>query len=194
LSSYDNSPGILLIQLTNAAKAKIDGLETNANFNMGDSWSGDAGVSFIPRAEYLDFPDAAVFRQKGGGVPGNLTIAPYDASGTRMIRTPRVTFNAGLNWHTMLLGGRAEAGATYYYNSGFLFAPGEVNPLAAQDAYKIVNAHLSWTAPSGHYTFTLFGDNLTNTYYGTYQNDNALGDAIAFSRPRVTGIRFSYTY
>jgi iron complex outermembrane recepter protein len=193
-ASYDNSPGILIVRLTNAAKAEVIGLEGNADFRLGQNWSGQVGVSWIPKAEYTDFPGAVVFPRRTDGLPGNTTLAPFDASGTRMIRTPEFTLNAGLTYRTPLWGGDGEAGVNYYYNSGFLFAPGEVNPLAEQDSYNIINARLSWATADGRYKFTVYGENLTNDWYGTYENNNALGDAIGFSRPRVIGVRIGYQY
>jgi iron complex outermembrane receptor protein len=138
----------------------------------------------MPTAKYSRFPNAQIFLPLPTGA--NRTVSPADISGTRMIRAPKFTLNGGGAFNTDLAGGAFQAAVNASYNSGFFWQPGET---ARQRAYTLVNANVSWRTPDQRLKFTLYSENLTNKVYGIYEAQSAIGDSVAYGRPREVGVR-----
>ncbi|MET0293375.1 MAG: TonB-dependent receptor [Phenylobacterium sp.] len=189
LQSFDPSQGTLIITLSNAAEAEVQGVEFDGRARLGDNLTVTAGLSYMPKAEYSDYPFAPVnvFNPATGGY----STARRDISGSRMIRAPEFTLATGAVYTTDLAGGEFQAAVNAAYNSGFFWQSGET---AEQDAYTLVNANVSWATGDGHYKFTLYGTNLSNEPYGIYQAQTAVGDSIAWGRPREFGVRLDLDF
>jgi iron complex outermembrane receptor protein len=147
------------------------------------------GASWIPRAQYIDFPSGFMTVPKPGG--GNISVAPIDLSDTRMMRTPRFTANASIGFDMDLLGGKLHPNANVLYNSGWVWWPGE---RLVQKAYWQLNAKLQWDAPGGKFNVFVYGENITGALRGVYEGTSNTGDAIAYDRPANVGIGAGFKF
>ena len=189
LQSFDPSQGVLVITLSNAAQARVEGLEFDSQARLGDHFTLTTGLSYMPTAKYSKYPRAPVF------VPipatgGNATVT-QDISGSRMIRAPKFTLSGGGAYNVDVAGGEFEASVNAAYNSGFYWQAGES---AKQNSYTVVNATVGWKPSGRRYKVSLFGTNLTNVDYGIYQAQTAVGDSIAYGRPREMGVRLDFDW
>lgn len=188
LSAYTTVNGLVLVTLANATTAKMRGFEFTANGQIAPGLTIGAGVSWQPVAKYGDFRNAQVTRPIPGSVGPVVAevVVPFDASGSRMIRSPEVTANLNLGYQADLWGGRFNGTVNAYYNSGFYWQPGNLTPEAD---YTVVNARLSWTDVKRGLTISVWGENLTNEVYSVDVSAQELGgDSRSLSRPREIGV------
>jgi iron complex outermembrane receptor protein len=189
--------GSFVVTLANAAKAKIRGIELSANGAITDSIGFNLGLSALPKAEYTDFPAAQVFTPNyerpdlaAPGAPSGASTnnVAFNASGSRVIRSPKTQADAGLTYKDEMAGGDAAVSINYAYTSSFYWQPGN---FTREDPYGILNARISWTESSGHYTFSVWGNNLTDEQYSFYSTASLVGEVDSLARPRELGIGVS---
>ena len=174
--------------LVNAAEAKAAGLETELLWLATENLTLTAGLSYID-SEYSSWPDADAYPPTGIG--GNAGPIKFDASGTKLNRTPDLTYNLSLNYILPTATGEYAAQLTYLYNDGFNF---EVSGQLQQESYDLINAELSWTSVDDNWRVRVYGKNLTDEEYATLGDISALGDNLAYDPPRTYGIGIQYRY
>lgn len=187
LSAAAGTVGINILQ--NAARGDITGADFSLDGRLDAHWSWQLGVSWLPTAQYSDFKNGLHFVPAAGGL-GAVSVAS-DLSGTRILRSPEVTVNAAVNYQTPLAGGKLQLSANYFRTSKMYLAVGEA---IEQPDYNIVDAEAGWTDPSGHYTVSAWGRNLTNAVYFISGNVNSGGIAAVWGRPRELGVRLKVHY
>ncbi len=178
--------GIPLLTLSNAASAEIRGAEFTVDGNITDSLSFYLGVNWMPTAEYTDFKTASITVPITGSEPiVGRTIVPYDASDSRLVKSPEWMVNVRVTYSAELLGGLFAAtvndGFTDKYNW-------QAADLTEVPGYSIVNMRVSWTDPKDRYTLSLWGTNLTDEVYSTYTSPNVRGNTQTFNQPRQIGV------
>jgi iron complex outermembrane receptor protein len=168
-------------RLLNAAKAEIMGLEVELNAVPTDNLSVHANASWIPTAEYDDFDDAPF--ADGSGF--------FDASGNRLIRTPRFTAGLGgdYTWRSEI--GDFRLAANYYYNSGWY---SEVDNVLENESYSVVNANLTWYHPEENLEITASVENLTESKYLEDLFFFATGGIATPGAPRTFGLTARFKY
>jgi iron complex outermembrane receptor protein len=194
LSAYVSINGTLLVSLSNAATAKMQGVELTASGDIGAGFSFDAGLSYQPKSDYIDYPGAQVTVPIPGatGPVNKQVVVPYNASGTRTVRTPETTANFRLNYDEVVWGGDLNATVNVAYNSGFFWQPGE---FSEEPAYTLVNGRISWTHPEQNVTYSLFGNNLTDEVYRTDFVANLRGDdSVKIPAGREIGVGISVDF
>ena len=198
VSSYTQvgNPPTLQLTLSNAARAKMRGLEFTADGRLGGGFSFGAGLSWEPTAKYKAFTAAQVTvpltpAELAVAAPGVIqkTLVPFDASGSRTVRTPEFTGNLRLNYDTELAGGEFSGTVNTSYTSAFYWQPGN---LSREDPYAIVNFRLSWT--KNRVTYSVFGNNITDAGYRTDYVPNARGDSVKFVQREEYGVGISYAF
>jgi iron complex outermembrane receptor protein len=170
-----------LTNLYNAAAAKITGADVEFNAPVTRAFSLSGGAAYT-KAEYRDFNNAILFTRRPTG--GNIQSIG-NASGNDMVRTPKWTANLGAHYVVPVADGDLTFNAAAYYNSGFFW---HVDNRIKQKAYTLVNASVSWAPEDGNYRVTLWGRNLTDKLYQYYAAEAALGDGVAYARPRSYGV------
>lgn len=175
--------GAWVITLSNAAQAKIEGYEITASGNLTDKLSFDIGLSGLPTAEYERYTSAQALIPNPAG--GNTSVVPYDASGSRIIRAPKVQGNLRLTYTDEVANGELQVTGSYSYNDGFFWQPGNFSP---EDNYSLLNARVAWTDPQDRLTYSVWATNLLDTEYSIYTASTAVGIADALAKPRQIGI------
>ncbi len=198
VSSYTQvgNPPTLQLTLSNAARAKMRGVEFTADGKLGGGFSFAAGISWEPTAKYEAFTAAQVTvpltaAELAVAAPGVIqkTVVPFDASGSRTVRTPEVTGNLRLGYEADLFGGEFNGSVNTAYTSAFYWQPGN---LSREDDYVIVNFRLSWT--KNRVTYSVFGNNVTHPDYRTDYVPNARGDSVKFVAREEFGVGVSYAF
>ena len=130
--------------VTNAGSAKIDGLEFEGLFLLGDSFTANLVVSRLnPRIEEWTFNGENI------------------ASLRRIQNTPESMYSFGLNYRTELGGGSLTAGFNWTYNSDIVQFE-IAQPIIDQESYSIRNASIVWTSGDDSWRVGLHGRNLSD--------------------------------
>jgi iron complex outermembrane recepter protein len=180
----------------NAARARNYGIDGEINIQPTHDLTLRLGGSWI-HARYTDFPNAIITEPKPGGA-GNYVVPlggvdpvtglvnTDGAKGKRVIRTPEFSGSATVTWrHEIQDGAAIDASATGFYSGTFYWNP--QNRLK-QPHYALLNGDIGFTFPGSRFRLSLWGKNLTNKLYQMYTADSALGDSVAYARPRTYGI------
>ncbi|HEX4198940.1 MAG TPA: TonB-dependent receptor [Caulobacteraceae bacterium] len=175
--------------LQNAAAANITGMEFTADARFNENWSGSLGLSWLPSANFTNFPDGIHYVANPGGL-GATSIAS-NLSGTRMSRAPLYTVDVALAYQHPLFEGRFRLSADYYYSALEYLVVGEDTP---NPAYGVLNSEMGWTDPTNRYTVSIFGRNLTNQAYFISGLANTGGFSAVWGKPREVGIRLKVSY
>ncbi len=181
----------------NAGKAEIAGLDSNFAYHLTRDLNLQAGVSWIPKASYVDYQDAdasvPLTSSPTTGLPctacGNTDVS-INADGYRMTRTPKVTANLSLAWTHHY--GQGELGVTpsLYYSSSYNI---EITGRIPQASYTNLNAEVFWA--QDHWRFSLWGKNLTdNRRVSLVQQIGADGDLVNYLPPLEFGVAARFTF
>jgi iron complex outermembrane receptor protein len=146
-------------QIRNAAAARIEGVELNANWLVTDSLTLKGGIGYN-RARYTDFPGAPCFN---GETPAQGCVGGVqDLKGRPLTFAPDVSANIGFSYDTPVtdgwklgLTGNLSYSDSYYTNL-------TDDDLARQHSYAKVDASLRLYSDDNKYEFAVIGRNLTN--------------------------------
>jgi iron complex outermembrane receptor protein len=79
-----------------------------------------------------------------------------------MLQAPRFSGNTSLDYTTPLAGGSLSLHGNFAYQSKVYFDPANQFP---QGGYGLLNLRGTWTTPGGHWSFSVFGNNVTDRTY-----------------------------
>ncbi|VWX50606.1 TonB-dependent receptor [Novosphingobium sp. 9U] len=198
-----NLPAILIL---NAASAKIKGAEiemrvapriSTGSLNFG-------GAVTLLDAKYGDFPNAQYYLPNPftappagltcatafSGAPGGNTNCTFNASGNRMIRSPKWTLNLNVDYSVPVSFGELGFHANYYHNDGFYW---ETSNRVRQAPYDIINGDISLKLESG-VELSVFAKNITNEKYYSSVNESGVGDVATPQAPRIYGVSLEYRF
>ena len=179
-------PGAAILR--NAASARIYGIEAEGMATFSDAFNLRAGIAYN-NSKYSSFPDAVILVPRPTG--GNLQMNG-DATGNRLVRSPKFTANATAN----IMVPTGDDGLLTFtgaasYNSGFFW---NVSNRLKQPEYLILNGSISWKSDSTPLSVSLWGRNLTNKTYGVFVTDTTAADAISYGRPRSFGVALGFDF
>jgi len=156
ISSPIAAPPFFVQAAKNIASARTKGVEVEASAKPMPELTLRANVGYLD-AKYTSFV-ANLTGNLNDGVTNNIGLAfPY---------TSKWTMDLGLTYDVPLgeRAGGVSVTADYAYRSHLNYT--DLNyPFASQNGYGLLNASIAWHDPSGHYTVTLYGKNLTNKFY-----------------------------
>jgi iron complex outermembrane receptor protein len=169
--------------LQNAAAAKIYGLDADGTLQINDQLQIRGGASYVPHADYTDYPGAIGF------VPPltqfGLQQVNLNASGDRMIRTPKLTANLAATYTTDFTIGRLALTGNLYHSSSYSW---EITNRVNTDEYSVLNARLSFTPRDSIWTVSLFGNNLANKAYVDGALPSGSSNLVFYAPPREAGV------
>lgn len=169
--------------IINAATAQITGFDFDATAGLTQEIKLRGGVSWIPQAKFENFPNAAVFFEP---------TPTIDASGTRLLRAPRVTAVAGIDYAKDLSnGGAITANANLSYSSKYRW---EVTGRFNTNSYATLAARAGYKIPNSPMKVSLYGKNLTNK--GFIQGTLLSGSAFEafYAPPREIGLQVEFAW
>ena len=141
----------VLSAVTNAAKATIDGVESefvyvptdNLRFNVTAAWLDATFDEFITQ-------DSA-----------RPALGTLDLAGNRLAGAPEFSGSFGVQYDTPLRDGQLTYGARYDWKSKLYFSEFNI-PVSSQDAVGKLDINLRYTTADGHWTASLFALNATD--------------------------------
>jgi iron complex outermembrane recepter protein len=180
--------------LRNAAAARIYGFEANATVRPVEGLSLRAGMAYT-HGEYTDFNNAQGYRPTTNisGVPvGGNTSFNFNASGQRLIRTPRVQVNGTVSYKMALAsGGVVDLNTTASYTDRINY---DLAGNFQQKPFTVVNANVSYTTSDDHWRLGLFGTNIFDEKYIAGVLVSGLATAVTFAKPATYGARIEYLF
>jgi iron complex outermembrane recepter protein len=182
-----------LIDVTNAAKSKVYGAEFDFSTKVSEHVTFSAGIADT-HATYDRYPNAPRYSQERDPTNpafGLFVTAPSDASGNTMQRAPRFSGNVTLGYRANVFRGPLDVNANYAYQSKTYFEPANQ---FAQGGYGLLNLRATWTEPTGHWSFSLFGNNVTNTNYLRAIFESPFSIQQFYGEPAVYGGSVSFNY
>lgn len=181
---------VVVQSLTNAASAEMQGIELSVDGPLTDHLLVNAGVNWAETADFEDYPNAQVTVPLDNPEPPILAevVTPYDASGSRIPRTPEWTANLGLTYAVPLASGELEWNVSAFFSPGFYWQAGG---FTEEPSYEVVGSRLSWTDPAGRFTYSLWGTNLTDAENSIYRVPNIRGDSMVAAQGRQIGVGVS---
>ena len=174
----------------NAASAKIDGFDVDGTVRLNSDTSLRAAVSWIPKAKFTDYRAAIAFVPVAGS-SSQLQSVPFDASGTRMLRAPKLTVSGGVDYGHFTSFGRLTGNLSVYYSSAYRW---EVTNRVRTNSYTTVNITVGIEPTNSPFTISLFAKNLTaaKIVQGTLLSGS--GDLSFYAPPRELGLNLRVKY
>lgn len=184
--TYDGSA----VTVKNTGPVRVYGVDMDTSFRISDDLSVRANLSWIPEAEYRDFPDAA--GTSSVQTPfGYFEQIVFDATGYRLQRAPELTGNLTFAYDRRLGGARAvDASATVFYSSK---AYHDIYHVIEQGSYATLSARAGYTFDSG-LRLGIYGRNLTNEAHIFHAFGSAIGFTANYAKPREIGATVSYSF
>lgn len=179
--------------VSNAANSTIYGGEIEASTEVVDGLRLSIGAAYT-HARYDSFTDAPRFDQildPANPAFGTIATSVTDASGNELIRAPEFSGNAAADYVTSLGSGKLAFNANYAYSSKFFFDAANQFP---QRAFGLLNLNVTWTDPSDHWSFSVFGRNVTNRKYANQIFSNPLAIVQTWGAPVTYGATVSFKY
>ncbi len=167
---YTVGSGGVVSNLSNVGKAQIYGLEASLNARLNDAVTIFAGAAYT-HSEYKDFDGAVRYEPHvcapldPSCTPGGYNTVPVNASGNQLIRTPKLTGNAGMNIRQPLLGGWVDLGGNLYFiTKSYNDAANELE-IAGR---VTLDLNISWTSGDEKWKLAVIGKNVTDKHYINY--------------------------
>jgi iron complex outermembrane receptor protein len=174
--------------LENAGQARIYGLDLDGAVQVAPDLQVRAGVAWLPSAKYTKFPDAVQFLPPLTAF--GLSQTKINATGLRMIRSPRITGNVALDYKHETSMGRLTATSTLSYSSSYNWDPlGTVKT----GAYATLSGQIGIQPTNSNLKISVFGRNLTNRA-SLVSVSPQTQTGVVFSPPRQVGISLDYDY
>lgn len=187
LSAYNNdykdlqrtvlgvSPTLGVVQsVFNAADATIRGVEVEATAILTEHLSVSGSYGYTD-AKYKSFAGVA------------------DPGSRQFVRVPKDSFNLTATYgRTLSDGGAFKANLSSSYTGAYFF---DDPNLLKQKSYNLMDANLNYTTPSGVWTVSAYGKNLTKEKYAFWGSTlGALGQNMFPGAPRTWGLRLTAEY
>lgn len=173
-------------ELLNAPSSEIYGLDLHWVGRLTRIFRVDFGFAYT-HARYTDFTNAPlqVFSPLYGVVNSTTNV-----SGGVMERTPEYSGDIGPELDIPLYGGDFVLNASYNYQSRTSF---DFADTQQQGGYGLLNVRIGWTSPSGGWTYSVSGRNVTNKPYLVQILPNAGGFGQVFGEPANIMAEVSYS-
>ncbi|MDB6042044.1 MAG: hypothetical protein JWM63_595 [Gammaproteobacteria bacterium] len=181
--------------LRNAAKATIKGVDLEASIAPTEHLQITAGLEVLD-GHYDDFPNGLFWIYAPNPALGISNVNPPVAPNLaryKTIDTPPFTSTIKVNYLHSISAGVLDFSVAYNHGGNYFFdadnGKGQLTPaLDKQKTMNIVNASIDWTSPSGRYSGSLWGKNITGARYISYGLEQALITHFSPAPPATYGI------
>ncbi|MFC4295957.1 TonB-dependent receptor [Novosphingobium tardum] len=175
--------------LGNAATARIIGLDIDASAEVAEGLQLRVAGSWLPKAEYRNFPGAVAFLLPNK--PTGMAQTVIDASGHRILKSARLGGSISANYSRTIGLGLLEANATLAYSSGYNW---ELTDRVKTVRHAILNGQLALTPSDSDVRIALFGKNLTGQHVISGTLLAAQIDGVEYTPPRQIGVSVGYHF
>jgi iron complex outermembrane receptor protein len=192
--------------VTNAAKAKVQGLEAEVRVAASESIELNFGASWLD-TEYKEFcatdpvlalpPNTPANEAARRAIQGRCfgQTAEPDAitlDGNQLRRAPKFSGNAGIAFQQPVGTGTLRARADYAYKSRQYFTQFN-RPEVSQDGYGLLNLRLGYSGADDRWSVTAWADNVTDKdYFSTVLESGVASPAFGVVPQAVLGAPRTY--
>lgn len=173
--------------ITNAAAAKVKGLELESTWRPESHWTLNGNLSLLS-AKFAQFVNTDSLAP---------ALGPQNVKGHYLANAPKVSANVGVAYRTdpILAGGRLTLRTDVSYRSKVYFREFN-NALDSQPAYTVVNAAVIWDSADEKYRVRLFASNLGDQDYIVRMNssDNFGSRYVSWGAPRQVGVELKANF
>ena len=173
------------VHFENADQATIRGADLDVTWAVTPALILNVGGTAL-HGIYDKFLNASGFDNNTGQFSQN-----NDYSGNRIVRNPKFTGVAALNYSLPLFSGTFDLGNDYYYNDGFFY---DSQNATKEDAYYVTNVHLSYLYEPWNLRVTFLGDNLNSARRHLFRFSNDFGTVGNLAAPRTFGGRLNWDF
>jgi iron complex outermembrane receptor protein len=173
----------------NAEGAKVYGIDLDATVHLTDSLDLRVGGAWLPRARYREFKDGRAFDLPM--TPRGLTSYVVDATGKRMLRSPKLTATATLAYSGEISWGHLDASTTLYYSGTYYH---DLLYKVPTKSYATLSARVALTPTGSPLTFAIFATNLTNKVYVDGSVLSQYANNVHFGNPRQVGLSVDFAF
>jgi iron complex outermembrane recepter protein len=184
LSQVSNACGGPCQITTNAAVAKVDGVELDAQIQPTDNFQIRLALNYLD-ARYSNFVPASV-------LIGTVST-PINFSGRPLARSPKWSWNAGLNYSLPIGEGKLVADASVRSRSRYDLTDLANYAYFFQPAHTKTDLSLTYNAPDDRFYVGAFVENLENELVVTSATTGGFG-SVTFSDPRTFGVRAGFKF
>jgi iron complex outermembrane receptor protein len=174
--------------LLNSGPVRIQGVDLDTSVRLGQDFTLRANASWVPEAEYRDFPNAVGYGLDANGMTVRLTTS---ATGLRLVKAPEFTANATLDFMRPLGSGSLDASLSVGYSSTVYH---DIFHVMEQSSYTTLNALVGYAFGDDGVHLSLYGRNLTNEAYVANGFSSGQGFTLAYARPREIGLSLKYDF
>ena len=179
------------VGLTNAKKARVKGIEFNADVLVTAGLNVNFGGTYLDD-KYRDFRNAPFYFPNPNAPYGNFPVQLGDASGNHLSQVPNWRLTGGVNYTTTASFGELAFNANAAYTSTINW---DADNILKQGKYVLLNSSLTYHLPNNdRISLMLFGKNLTSHHYYATEltQGNSGGDIAAPAAPRTYGFEIGY--
>lgn len=166
----------------NADGAKIYGVDADFIVQPFEHFSITGGVNWT-HARYMNFTNAQITTPNTAG--GNM-LSTGDASGKRLQNVPDWTLSTGASYDI----GPVTISANYYHNDGWAADP---DNRVRQSAYDVIDGSINWQVGGGA-SISIWGKNLTNSFYFQQLGASNFADNGVQASPRTYGMTLGFNF
>jgi iron complex outermembrane recepter protein len=174
--------------LLNSGPVRIEGLDADTSIRFNREFTVRANASWVPTAEYRDFPNAVGYALTPAGTATQLK---QSATGLRLVKAPELTANASLDYVHDMSKGVLDASMNVSYSSTVYH---DIFHVMQQSPYTTLNAQTGYTFGDKGPRVSLYGRNITNKAYIANGFSSGQGFTVAYARPREIGLSVNYSY
>jgi iron complex outermembrane receptor protein len=175
----DAVSGKFVVNVNNASKAKVQGLELSADMALGAGFGGGLSAAYID-SELLNYVSPSTKR---------------DLSGMPLPLTPKSSGSVWLDHKVAMAGGQLRSHIEYNYRSSVVFPLTLDQTNNKGEAYGLVNASLRWSAPKDAWYMQAGVRNATDKLYRTMRADYIWGGVVeSYGAPRTYELRLGFKY
>ncbi|HEY0943357.1 MAG TPA: TonB-dependent receptor [Steroidobacter sp.] len=186
VNRFNEATGGATTSVTNAASARVNGLELEVNALLAEGLDLDLGVALLD-AEYRNFRSA--------NPDGENPFVEEDLSGNTLPRSPKAVVSAGLQYSQPLgstvltLRGEGRRQSQVWFDQ--FNSPG-----VEQDAYTLWNAFVTLRDADDRWRVQLYGRNLSDELYrqSVIRATSILGTIEFWGAPRTYGIELGWNW
>jgi iron complex outermembrane recepter protein len=176
------------LEISNAASAKIYGLDADITAVPIDQLTLTSGLSYI-HSRFGYFPNAQI------GTPlatGGNALSEGNATGNEVPYTPDWTLDVGVDYRVPLPRGNLKFSTLFFHSDGFFAEP---DNRLKQGPYSLLNATVTWNMDeAGRVNLSAWGKNLGNTVYATTLQTQTTSDVMVPAPGRTFGLTAGYKF
>jgi iron complex outermembrane receptor protein len=168
--------------IRNAASVHAYGAEAELTLAPVSGLTLTASGSYLHSTYFRFFGNAPVTTPLPGG--GNNVNPSGNDTGNQTPRQPEKTLTLSANYEHPFAGGKLGFNGSWFWSDKWYSDPDD---RLYQPAYSQVGVEASWTDPSGHFRYRIFGHNLANAAVTAQFGELSNGDVRSLTEPRTIG-------